>query len=113
MLFAIAYPVVGVAFAVPANATATHGIRFGWRLAAWLVSAAIFATHIWYERARDRKPLLSALHVAIAVATGALLLAVWINVRRPAPLALVLFPLVTGVPAFVVAFVAAIVIKRR
>jgi uncharacterized protein (DUF486 family) len=120
MFFAIVYPVVGITFAFAAS----KGMVVFWRLAAWLVCAAAFAVHLWYEHVRLRSPpSRAALHVSLAVALGAFLLAVWINVhgywsagghQSPfAPLALVLFPVVTGVPAFVVALVVSFLIRRR
>ena len=122
MLFGIVYPIVGVLFALPAN-SASPEVRFGWRLAAWLVSAATFAVHIAYEHRLRRSSFDAAMHVAAAVAMGAFLLAVWINVHAHwvgattrqsplTPLALVVFPVVTGVPAFVVAFLAAAALAR-
>ena len=123
MLFAIVYPVVGITFAVPANLSASNEMRVTWRLAAWLVCAAAFAAHLAYEHFRLRNPpLRAALHVSLAVALGAFALAVWVNVyahwgasshQSPlAPLALVVFPAVTGAPAFVVALVAVAVLAR-
>jgi len=116
--FAIAYPVVGIVFAFAAS----KGMVVFWRLAAWLVCAAAFAVHLWYEHARlQSPPRRAALHVSLAVALGAFLLAVWINVHahwivahpRPfVPLSLVLFPVITGVPAFVVALVVASLLAR-
>jgi len=123
MLVAIVYPVVGIAFAALANLSASHEMVVAWRLAAWLVSAAAFAAHLRYEHFRLRSsPLRAAWHVAVAVALGAFLLAVWVIVHghwgasshqsRFAPLALVVFPAVTGVPAFVVGFIAVAVLAR-
>jgi len=123
MLVAIVYPVVGITFAALANPSASHEMVVAWRLAAWLVSAAAFAAHLGYEHFRLRSsPLRAALHVAVAVALGAFLLAVWVNVHAHwgasghqspfAPLALVVFPVVTGVPAFLVGFVAVAVLAR-
>jgi len=122
MFFAIVYPVVGLSFAALANPSASHGIRITWRLAAWLVSAAAFAAHMGYELFRLRSPSLrAALHVSAAVALGAFVLAVWVNIQywvalsHQSPLALwalVAFPAVTGVPAFVVAWVAAVALAR-
>src|SRR5436309_10409182 len=120
MLFAIVYPVFGITFAFAAS----QGMVVFWRLAAWLVCAAAFAVHLWYEHARlQSPPSRAALHVSLAVALGAFLLAVWINVhahwsaaghQRPfAFVALVVFPVVTGAPAFVVALVVAFLIRRR
>jgi hypothetical protein len=63
----------------------------------------------------------AALHVAVAVAIGALGLAVagmihslstTATIRPVWLLALVLFPVITGVPAFLGAFVAAAVLQR-
>jgi hypothetical protein len=122
MLIAILYPVVGIVFAALANPSVSNQMRITWRLAAWLVSAAAFAAHLGYEHFRLRSsPLRAALHVSLAVALGAFLLAVWVIVHAHwvgsnqspfAPLALVVFPAVTGLPAFVVAFVAVAVLAR-
>jgi len=123
ILFAVVYPVVGITFAALANPSASNEMRITWRLAAWLISAAAFAAHVGYEHFRLRSsPLRAALHVSVAVALGAFALAVWVNVHAHwgasshpsplAPLALVVFPAVTGVPAFVVALVAVAVLAR-
>ena len=123
LLVAVVYPVVGIAFAALANPSASHKLVVTWRLAAWLVSAAAFAAHLGYEHFRLRSsPLRAALHVAMAVALGAFALAVWVNVHAHwvgsshqsplAPLALVVFPAVTGAPAFVVALVAGALLAR-
>jgi hypothetical protein len=123
MFFAIVYPVVGITFAALANPSASHEMRATWRLAAWLVSAVAFAAHVGYEHFRLRhSPRRAALHVSMAVALGAFALAVWVNVHAHlgasshqsplAPLALAVFPAVTGAPAFVVALVAVTVLAR-
>jgi hypothetical protein len=123
MFFAVVYPVVGITFAALANPSASSEMRVTWRLAAWLVSAAAFAAHLAYEYFRlQSSPLRAALHVSVAVALGAFALAVWVNVhahwgasRQQSPLApwaLVVFPAVTGAPAFVVALVAVAVLAR-
>ncbi len=117
ILFAMVYFVVGVAFP---NPPATNKMQFIWRLAAWLICAVAFAIHIGLEYFRFRNlPGKTALHVAMAVALGAIGLAAAANIhslsagtgnRRLLVLALVLWPLITGLPAFVVAFVAASVL---
>jgi hypothetical protein len=117
ILFGLGYFLVGRLFAVPGeNAHA-------WRLAAWVVSFLIYWTHYKYERVRPSSPpRVVALHVATAVAIGAFGLAVAGMVRSLAMqgsiratwvLALVLFPLVTAVPAFLVALLAAVAATRR
>lgn len=116
MFFAFVYPVAGIAFAALAGHSASHAMLVTWRLAAWVVCAAAFAAHLGYELFRLRSPSLrAAWHVSAAVALGAFVLAVWVNIQHwgdsvhqspLAPWALVAFPAVTGVPAFVVALVA-------
>lgn len=117
ILFGIGYFLVGRVFAVPGE----HARA--WRLAAWVVSFVIFWAHFRHEQTRrGRSPHVVALHVATAVAIGAFGLAVAGMMRslsvqhalRPTwLLALVLFPLVTAVPAFLVALVAAVAAARR
>src|SRR5262245_34175600 len=98
---ALAYPVVGVAFALPLHASSPRAVVLAWRLAAWLVAAATFAGNLAYEHFRLRNPpFRAAMHGSAAVALGAFLLAVWVNFlvhwtgqNRPlAPLALIIFP---------------------
>jgi len=121
LLIATLYPVIGIAFA--ALSSASSGMRVTWRLAAWLLSATAFAVHLGYEHFRLRNlPLRAAWHCSLAVALGAFALAVWVNVhghwvtsshQSPlAPLALVVFPVVTGVPAFQVALIVAAALAR-
>src|SRR6266545_4542375 len=115
---AIAYPVVGIGFAALDGLSYSAGVRV-WRLGAWGLCAAVFAAHLGYERLWVKNsPVRAALHVSVAVAVGAFVLAGWVNVHglwigarqsAMAPLALVLFPLLTGVPAFAVALVGGVV----
>ena len=116
LLAGATYFLIGRLFARPTD----H--LHAWRLAAWGVSAAVYAAHIWYEHVRLRSaPRVTAARVALAVAIGAMALAfagmihslhraalfrpVWL-------LALVLWPVFTGLPAFLVALVAAAVLPR-
>src|SRR3989454_4349392 len=94
----------------------SNQMRVTWRLAAWVISAAAFAAHIGYEHVRLRSsPATAALHASSAVAMGAFALAVAAMVHARAAsglqhshaLALVLWPGVTALPAFVVALAAA------
>jgi hypothetical protein len=111
ILIGLLYSVIGVVFALPPNHVHI------WRLSAWLLSAAVYAVHIGYEHFRLRNsPSATALHVAIAVAIGAFGLAVAANVheilvgpayRRRLALAFVAWPVLTGLPAFIVALVVA------
>lgn len=112
------YFIVGVVFGELAKWAGSEQGQHRWRLTAWVVSAFVFAAHIAHEhfRLRSRAPVL-ALHVALAAALGAFLLAAAatlhaMRLSSHAPywlylLALVLWPLMTGVPAFVAGFVGA------
>jgi hypothetical protein len=103
--------VAGVVTGELAKTSTTMGKA--WRFAGWALSFLIFAVHIWYERRkRSRASVPAALHVAVAVAIGAFVLAIVGPVRshwgapdftRVALLSLLLWPIVTGVPAFLVA----------
>jgi hypothetical protein len=116
LLLGLVYFLIGRLFALP-----TTNVRV-WRLAAWIVSAGAYAVHIGYEHSGLRNPpRLAAWHVAVAVAIGALALAAAAMIRswsitsaiRPVwLLALVAWPAVTGIPAFLVAWVAAAALQR-
>ena len=111
------YLIIGVGFA-PLSVPSV----FFWRLAAWMVSAVVYAAHIGYEHFRIRSsPRSTALHVAFGAAIGAFGLAAVANVHslltgtgnlRLLRLALLIWPLITGVPAYVVAFVLTAVLAR-
>jgi hypothetical protein len=116
ILIGVLYCVVGILFAAPA----TH-VQV-WRFAAWITSAIIYATHIWYEYFRIRNsPKATALHVAIAVGIGGLGLAIGALIhaliappgysRMRFGLALVLWPILTGLPAFLVALVITLLLN--
>ena len=119
VLFGMVYLIVGVAFP---NPSASNKMQFMWRLAAWLICAVAFAIHIGLEHFRLRSsPRRTALHVSLSVALGAFSLAAAANIhalrtgtgnQRLLALALVLWPIITGVPAFMVAFAAAAVLAR-
>jgi len=122
ILVGVVYFVVGFVFAALANPSVSDQVRV-WRLAAWVTSAAVFAVHIGYEHFRlGNSPRATALHAAMAVAVGAFLLAIAATVHKSmvvshAPysrflLALVVWPIVTALPAFLVAFVAGAVLAR-
>ena len=93
-----------------------------WRLAAWLICIVAFAIHIWLEHFRLRNsPRRTALNAALSVALGAFGLAVAANIhalktgtgnQRLLLLALVLWPMITGVPAFVMALIVAAGLAR-
>ena len=119
ILVGVAYGVIGIVFAVLADA---NHVRL-WRLAAWVVSAAVYAAHIGYEHyGLDSAPRATALHVAGAAALGAFALALAANVHSLLAaahgqqsrllLALVAFPVITALPAFLVALAVAAALAR-
>jgi len=109
VLVGAVYALVGIVFALPTS----HG-RF-WRLAAWVVSGVAFAIHMGHERFRLRNSVFpAALHVASGAALGAFGLAAGAIIRtalsgsttsqhqRLLVIALVAWPVIVGVPAFLV-----------
>src|SRR6476659_9693837 len=99
------YLVVGVAFP---NPPASNKFQFMWRLAAWLICAVAFAVHVGLAYFRfQNSPRRTALRAAVSVALGAFGLAVAANIhalttgtgnQRLLAFALVIWPLLTGVP---------------
>jgi hypothetical protein len=123
LLLGVFYCAVGVLFGILAGQAASAEKLIGWRRAAWVVSAIAFGLHLLYDRVRLRgSPRLTALRVSSAAALGAFGLAVAANVhaqsvapdQRPPNLllSLALWPAITGVPAFVVALVSAMLLDR-
>jgi phosphate/sulfate permease len=93
-----------------------------WRLAAWLTSAVLFTGHIWYEHYRfNYSPRKTSLHTSSAAAVGAFGLALTANIHAQfvssanqilLALSLVIWPILTAVPAFIVAFAITSVLKH-
>jgi len=122
----LVYLTAGLCFATLAGWAGSGQMRVAWRLAAWVISAAAFAVHIGYEHVRLRStPRTTALHVSLGVALGAFALAVAANVHaaaasseqhsRSLARALVLWPALTALPAFLVALAVAagLALRRR
>jgi hypothetical protein len=122
LLLAAAYLVIGIMFGDFSDLAATNAMRLLWRRLAWLVSGIGFAAHIAYGHFRlGNSPRTTAMHATIAAALGAGALAVaanvheWISPSRYRPsmaIALFAWPLLTLVPAFVIALIAAAVLNR-
>jgi hypothetical protein len=118
----IAYFLIGISTAALSRGAASGRMGHLWRLAAWALSAVVFAAHIWHERrSRGAAPAPAAWHAALAVALGGFLLAAASAARafsagtgRPGAygLALVAWPVLVGVPAFVVALLAAFILRK-
>jgi hypothetical protein len=122
ILFGFVYLVVGITFAWLAGSSASNETRVMWRRAAWLASASAFAVHLANEHFRSHNsPSATALHASLAAALGAFGLAVaanvhalWANSENQYLIAaaLVLWPIMIAVPAFVVALAVAAVLAR-
>ena len=119
LLVAVAYVVIGVGFSALLRSVDVQVSR----LAAWVASAAVAAAQIAYEHYRlASSPRTTALRAAGAVGLGAFGLALAANVHSwfaATPghqarllLALVAWPVITALPAFVAALVAAAVLAR-
>jgi len=125
-LFAgLVYFAIGIGFSALGRWAASASMRVNWNRLAFLASGIIFLVHLGYEHFRLRNsPRTTATHVSLAVAFGAFALALNANIHdlwsaagyRPRLLvALPVWPILTGVPAFIVALIAAAVLnfKRR
>lgn len=116
ILVGVLYLAVGIISATLAGAAASNQMRFIWRSSAFIISAVVFAVHIGYEHLRLRNTARpTAWHASVAVAFGAFALALMANIHdlgsasgyRPRMLiALAAWPLLTAVPAFIVALAA-------
>ena len=113
---------VGTFYAAIGVISAQFVLVLVWRRLAWVVSAGVFAGHITYEHfCRGSASHLLAGRVGAAAAIGALGLAAAANVHawsvpaanhRALGIALVAWPILVGIPAFVVALVAAVIVQR-
>jgi hypothetical protein len=113
------YCAIGIGFG--AFAAWSSSQRTAWNVASFVVSLVVFAVHIGYEYfGIGNRPLIVAWHTSLAVALGSFLLAVSANINslRVAnakhgllAIALVVWPLMVGIPAFVVALIAAVALK--
>ncbi len=123
LLLGAVYFVVGILFGELAGQAASHQARNAWRWAAWVVSAIAFGAHITYEQLELRSsPRTTALHASSAAALGAFGLAVAANMHAYTAgarehalmlgLSLIIWPVMTAVPAFVAALVAAMLLAR-
>ncbi len=124
LLLGVVYLAAGTVFGALAGSSASNPMRVTWRLAAWVISAAAFACHIACEHFRlHNSPVVTALRVSLAAALGAFGLAVAAGVhavhaqttsshQRRLAMALIIWPILTAVPAFVVALAAAFGLAR-
>ena len=123
LFLGVFYCVVGLVFGMLAGQAGSNETRIAWRRAAWVVSALAFGAHLVYDRMRlGGSRAMTALRVSSAAALGAFGLAVAANIharsvatdqRSPILLlSLAIWPVMTAVPAFVVALVSALFLDR-
>lgn len=122
ILLGAVYVVIGLTSSALAGSAGSHQTLVVWRWLAFLISALVFGAHVAYEHLQVRSsPRIAAWHAAAAVALGAFGLAVAANVHgylSPTPsrhsisVALLAWPLLCGLPAFVVALAASVVLSR-
>ena len=122
ILIGVLYTAVGVTTAALAGSATTTLWRSLWRASAFGVSGLVVVAHVVFEHFRFGRAVRdTAQHVFFAAALGGLGLAVVANIHdlysasgyRPRLLiALVAWPLLTGVPAFFVAFVLGMGLRK-
>ena len=116
------YCIDGIVFGKFAGWSKSPVMVFIWRLAAWLTCGSLFAAHIWYEYFRySDSPLKTALYTSSAAAVGAFGLAVAANIHAQfvtsanqllLALSLIIWPILTAVPAFIIVFVLTSIIQH-
>ena len=121
-IYGAIYLAIGLTFAALAGHAAGPG-RQAWRVAAYIISAIAFGTHIQFERVTAGRSIFgAALHAAFAVAVGAFGLAVMANLHasnagvlrsRLLRASIILWPLITAVPAFLVGLAASTLMRPR
>ncbi len=111
------YVAAGMSSAALARAAGTGRMEFFWRLSAFVASVVVLAAHVGYEHFRLRRTMRPTVwHATVGGAFGGFGLALLANIHdlgsasgyRPKMLiALAAWPLLTAVPACVVAMVVA------
>ena len=123
LLAGLAYLVFGLAFGELAARAASHQMVVTWRLAAWIASAIVYAAHLLREIRVTRSLHQTALRAATGAALGSFGLAVAANLHAmwtPGAipnllllrLALVIWPVATFIPAYLVGFVTSTIFRR-
>jgi hypothetical protein len=116
------YCIDGIVFGMFAGWSKSQTMVFIWRLAAWVTCALLFAGHIWYEFFRfGNSPRKTALYTSSAAAAGAFGLAVAANIHAQfvtsanqilLAFSLIIWPILTAVPAFIIVFVITSVLQQ-
>jgi hypothetical protein len=122
VLVGLVYCVAGLVFGTLAGQAGSARMTVVWRWAAWIVSAVAFGSHIVHEQRLGSSLKSTAMRVAAAAGLGSFGLAVAANIhaltvaptqRSPLMLpSLAIWPVMTAIPAFLVALVAAAIVAR-
>jgi len=122
LVYALIYLAIGLVFGALAGRSGFGGARV-WRFAAWLCSAIAFGTHVQFERVTTgRSAVSSAWHAAVGAAVGAFALALSAIIHRQVVglprsgllgAALVVWPCIVLVPAFLVGLAGATLMQPR
>ena len=115
LLAAVLYLCIGALFAALAASATVGSARTLARVLAWVVSVIVLLFHVRHEQSHHNSIVRSALYAASGIAFGAFLLAACVIGRLQAVgaahalnwLALVVWPVATSVPAFLLALAAA------
>jgi len=118
-LIALVYVAIGLLTARLAGGASSTAARAAWRSAAWLLSFFVFIAQLLAERPLGT-PIRGAMHSALAVALGVFALALAGPVRAHwgaedqlrALSAVVIWPVLTGAPAFAAGFVISTLLRR-
>jgi hypothetical protein len=118
ILFGLIYFVIGILSALITNPMESTGMQAVLRLFALALAIAAFAYHISLELFQStNSKLKAALYAAVAAAFGTFLLAVLANIyniltaaeNNSLPLALIVWPAVTGLLAFLGGYIVAMI----
>ena len=119
----IAYALIGLVTAALSRHAGSGEMQQVWRLLAWALSLGVFAACFFDERSRaSGAPATTALRAALSVALGGFVLAAAATVHTlslgrarvgPQLVALVAWPVLLAIPAFLVALAAAAVLRGK
>lgn len=122
VVFGIGYIAVGIVTAELSKSASSDNLGLVWRWTAWVLGLFAFGAHLLIEHFRlHNAPRAAAWHASLGVAIGGFGIAAAANIHelmsahayRPLlAVALVAWPVLTALPAFVVAYAGAAIVAR-